>query len=152
MNNAVGYAPLNWYGEHAALGTDGFPADMIEESKIGYFRNAESNHRTAFSRLPTMLQNGQQLASEFFGNPFGTLQKGTPADLVVMEYFTPTPMTAKNLLGHFLFGMNSTMIQHVIVNGNWIVWNKQIVGIDEEAVMRKAAGVAKKLWSRMHGR
>jgi putative selenium metabolism protein SsnA len=152
MNNAVGYAPLSWYGEHAALGTDGFPADMIEESKIGYFRNAESNHRTAFSRLPTMLQNGQQLASEFFGHPFGTLQKGTPADLVVMEYFTPTPMTAKNLLGHFLFGMNSTMIQHVIVNGNWIVWNKQIVGIDEEAVMRKAAGVAKKLWSRMHGR
>lgn len=152
MNNAVGYAPLNWYGGHAALGTDGFPADMYEESKFGYFRNAESNQRVEFSRLPTMLQNGQQLASEFFGRPFGTLQKGTPADLIVMEYFTPTPMTTKNLLGHFLFGMNSTMIQHVIVNGNWIVWNRQIVGIDEEAIMQKAASVAKKLWGRMHGK
>ena len=70
----------------------------------------------------------------------------------MMEYLPPTPLTAKNLLGHFLFGMNSMMIQHVIVNGNWIVWNKQIVGIDEEAVMQKAAAVAKKLWGRMHGR
>jgi hypothetical protein len=48
--------------------------------------------------------------------------------------------------------MNATMIRHVIANGEWIVWNKQLPGIDEEAVMQKAAVVAKKLWSRMHGR
>ncbi|HTY36061.1 MAG TPA: putative aminohydrolase SsnA [Bacteroidota bacterium] len=152
MNNAVGYAPLRWYGPHSALGTDGFPADMFEEAKIGYFRNAESNNRTEFSRLPVMLNNGQKLAGEFFGRSFGTLQTGSPADLVVMEYAPPTPMTSHNLHGHFLFGMNATMIQHVIVSGNWIVWNKQLVGIDEEAVMRKAAAVARKLWSRMNGR
>jgi cytosine/adenosine deaminase-related metal-dependent hydrolase len=152
MNNAVGSAPLNWYGERAALGTDGFPADMFEESKFGYFRNAESDSRAEFSRLPTMLQNGQRLASEFFGRPFGALQKGNPADLVVLEYIPPTPLTSRNLLGHFLFGMNSSMINHVLMNGNWIVWNKQLVGIDEEVVMRKAACVAKKLWRRMRGR
>ncbi|MCX6132854.1 MAG: putative aminohydrolase SsnA [Ignavibacteriales bacterium] len=151
MNNAVGYAPLGWYGARAALGTDGFPADMFEESKIGYFRNAESDHRAEFSRLPVMVQNGQKLAGEFFNRPFGTLKKGSPADLVVLEYASPTPLTSRNLHGHFLFGMNSTMIQHVIVGGKWIVWNKQLVGIDEDAVMHKAAQVAKKLWSRMHG-
>ena len=152
MNNAVGYAPLRWYGAHAALGTDGFPSDMFEEAKFGYFRNAESDFRVEFSRLPVMLQNGQKLAGEFFGRSFGTLEKGSPADLVVLEYASPTPLTSRNLHGHFLFGMNSTMIQHVIVNGDWIVWNKQLVGIDEDAVMRKAAAVAKKLWSRMHGK
>ena len=152
MNNAVGYAPLNWYGERAALGTDGFPADMFEESKFGYFRNAESDSRAEFSRLPTMLHNGQHLASEFFGKPFGTLQKGSPADLVVLDYRPPTPLTSRNLLGHFLFGMSSSTVNHVLVSGNWIVWNKQLVGVDEEAVMEKAARVAKKLWGRMHGR
>jgi cytosine/adenosine deaminase-related metal-dependent hydrolase len=152
MNNAVGYAPLNWYGEHAALGTDGFPSDMFEEAKFGYFRNAESDHRAEFSRIPMMLQNGQRLASQFFDRPFGTLDKGSPADLIVLEYASPTPLTARNLHGHFLFGMNATMIRHVVVNGNWIVWNNQLVGIDEEVVMRKAAAVAKKLWGRMHGR
>lgn len=152
MNNAIGYAPLNWYGAHSALGTDGFPSDMFEESKFGYFRNAESDSRTEFSRLPVMLQNGQRLASEFFGRPFGTLSKGSPADLVVLDYAPPTPLTPRNLYGHFLFGMNATMIRHVIANGEWVVWNKQLPGIDEEAVMQKAAVVAKKLWSRMHGK
>lgn len=152
MNNAVGYAPLKWYGERAALGTDGFPADMFEESKFGYFRNLESNFRAEFSRLPTMLHNGQRLASEFFGKPFGALKKGSPADLVVLDYVAPTPLTSRNLLSHFMFGMNSSMVNHVLVSGAWIVWNKQLVRIDEEAVMKKAAGVAKKLWRRLRGR
>jgi len=152
MNNAVGYAPLNWFGNRAALGTDGFPADMFEETKYGYFRNAESDFRAEFTRLPMMLHNGQHLASEFFGRPFGTLKKGSPADLVVLNYVPPTPLTSNNLLGHFIFGINSTMVQHVMIDGNWIVWNKQLVGIDEEVVMEKARKVAQKLWKRLNGK
>jgi putative selenium metabolism protein SsnA len=149
MNNAVGYAPLNWYGEHSALGTDGFPADMFDETKFGYFRNAESDHRAGFSRLPVILNNGQKLISQFFGRPFGTLTKNSPADIMVLEYASPTPMNHQNIHGHFLFGMNSTMVQHVMVHGNWIVWNRQLVGIDEDALMEKARKVATKLWKRM---
>jgi putative selenium metabolism protein SsnA len=150
MNNAVDYAPLNWYGEHSALGTDGFPADMFDEAKFGYFRNAESDHRVEFSRLPVMLSNGQKLISQFFGRSLGTLANNSPADIVVLDYKLPTPLTSQNILGHFLFGMNSTMIQHVMVDGNWIVWNKQLMGIDEEAVMSKAQKVAAKLWKKMN--
>ncbi|MCX6122072.1 MAG: putative aminohydrolase SsnA [Ignavibacteriales bacterium] len=146
MNNAVGYAPLNWYGEHSALGTDGFPADMFDEAKFGYFRNAESDHRTEFSRLPVMLNNGQKLISQFFGRSFGTLAKNSPADLVVLDYKLPTPMISQNIYGHFLFGMNSPMVQHVMIDGNWIVWNRQMMGIDEDAVMEKARKVAARLW------
>jgi cytosine/adenosine deaminase-related metal-dependent hydrolase len=99
-----------------------------------------------------MLQEGQHLASEFFGRPFGTLKKGSPADLVVLDYMPPTPLTSRNLYGHFLLGMNSTMVRDVIVDGHWVLRNRQLIGIDEEVVMQKARKVAKKLWSRMHGR
>ena len=150
MNNAVGYAPLNWYGNHSALGTDGFPADMFDEAKFGYFRNAESEHRVLFSQIPTLLNNGQKLASEFFGQSFGTLAKGSAADLVVLDYIPPTPLTKQNLLGHFLFGMNSTMVQHVMIDGNWILWNKQLIVLDEEAIMAQAQKVAAKLWKKMN--
>jgi len=150
MNNAVGYAPLNWYGKHSALGTDGFPADMFDEAKFGYFRNAESDHRVEFSRLPGMLNNGQQLISQFFGRSFGTLAKNSPADLVVLDYNFPTPIVRQNILGHLLFGMNSTMVQHVMVDGNWIVWNRQLMSIDEEAVMSRARKVAVKLWKNIN--
>jgi putative selenium metabolism protein SsnA len=150
MNNAVGYVPLNWYGEHSALGTDGFPADMFDEAKFGYFRNAESDHRVEFSRLPAMLQNGQKLISQFFGRSFGTIVKNSPADLIVLDYNAPTPIIHQNILSHFLFGINSTMVQHVMTDGHWIVWNHQLVEIDEYAVMEKAQKVAAKLWKKMN--
>jgi len=152
MNNAVGYAPLNWFGKRACLGTDGFPADMFLESQLGYFRNADSENRVEFSRLPVMVQNGQRLVSDFFGREFGTLDKGSPADLVVLHYDSPTPFTSKNLQGHFLFGMNSGMVMHAMVNGNWVVWNGQMAALDEATVMAKAAVVAKRLWGRMNGK
>jgi putative selenium metabolism protein SsnA len=149
MNNAVGYAPLSWFGTRAALGTDGFPADMFEESKFGYFRNAESPFRAGFSRMPTLVQNGQRLASEFFGRTFGTLDSGSPADLVVLDDVSPTPLHRNNLHGHFLFGMNASMVRHVMVDGKWIVWNRQLVGIDEDALARRARKAAQRLWNRM---
>jgi putative selenium metabolism protein SsnA len=149
MNNAVGYAPLNWYGEHSALGTDGFPADMFHEAQFGYFRNAESDHRAEFSRIPVMLNNGQRLVSQFFGRSFGALVKNSPADLVVLDYNSPTPIIHQNILSHFLYGMNSTMVLHVMIDGNWIVWNRQLMGIDEDAVMEKARKAAVRLWKKM---
>ena len=150
MIHAVGCAPLNLYGKHSALGTDGFPADMFDEAKFGYFRNADSDHRVEFSHLPALLNNGQKLASEFYGRSFGTLTKDAPADIVVLEYNSPTPCTHQNITGHFLFGMNSTMVQHVMIDGTWVVWNRQLAGIDEDAVMEKARNVAAKLWKKMN--
>jgi cytosine/adenosine deaminase-related metal-dependent hydrolase len=149
MNNAVGYAPLKWFDEHSALGTDGFPADMFEESKLGFFRNQESEHRVELDRLPEMLQAGQRLVSSFFGREFGTLKVGAPADLIVVDYKPPTPLTPKNLPGHFLFGMNSGMVVHTMVDGEWRMWNRELVGADEEKIMREAASVARKLWKKM---
>jgi cytosine/adenosine deaminase-related metal-dependent hydrolase len=150
MNNTVGYAPLNWFGKHSALGTDGFPADMFDEAKFGYFHNAESDHKAEFYCIPTTLHNGQKIISQFFGRPFGMFAKNSPADLVVLDYNSPTPIIRENITGHFLFGMNSAMVQHVMVDGNWIVWNRQLMGIDEDAVMKKAQKVAATLWKKIN--
>jgi putative selenium metabolism protein SsnA len=149
MNNSVGYPRVASFGKRAALGTDGFVADMFEESSIGYFRNAESDQRIPFARIPTMLQNGQKLVSEYFGKPFGTLKPGSPADLVVLDYFSPTPISIRNLHAHFLFGMSSPHVRHVMTNGAWTVWDRRLTMLDEENVMKQAAVIARRLWKRM---
>ncbi len=149
MNNAVGYAPLNLFGQRSALGTDGFPADMFEELKYGYFRNQESKNKTGFSRLPELLQTGNTIISEIFGEKFGVISKGNQADLVILDYKSPTPLSKENLLGHFIFGMNSSIVESVMINGKWVMWNRQFFGVDEEAVMVEAQKVAKRLWKRM---
>jgi len=97
----VGYAPLNWYGNHSALGTDGFPADMFDEAKFGYFRNVESEHRALFSQIPTLLNNGQKLASEFFGQTFWNTGKRECGRLGCPRLFPADTATEQNLFGPF---------------------------------------------------
>lgn len=149
MNNSVGYAPLNLFGKNSALGTDGFPADMFEETKYGFFRNRDSEHKVEFPRLPEMLWAGQKLASSFFGKAFGTLKEGSPADLIVMDYKPPTLLTSANLLGHFLFGMNSTTVESVMIAGKWVVKNRDLAALDEREYLATASKVAEKMWKKM---
>ncbi|HVN49358.1 MAG TPA: putative aminohydrolase SsnA [Bacteroidota bacterium] len=149
MNNGVGYAPVHLFGTRTALGTDGFPSDMFEQAKIGYFRNAESDAKATLSTIPQFLQSGNAIASELFAQKFGSLEKGSAADLIVLDYLPPTPLVANNILGHFLFGMRSSHVESVMVDGRWIVWNRQLPGVDEEAVMFRARNVAQKLWKKM---
>lgn len=149
MNNSVGYAGIYLFGERSAIGTDGFPSDMFEETRAGFLRNQENKQGTKDVSLLKMLNNGQILISELFEQKFGTFENGTVADFVVLNYQSPTPLTNKNLSSHFLFGMNSAMVESVMVGGKWIVWNREILGIDVSVVYEKASRVARKLWERM---
>ncbi len=148
MNNRVGYAPLHLFGERAALGTDGFPADMIEEAKFGYFKRRDSGFSENVD-ITQVLNGGQRLVSEIFGKQFGTLAKNSVADLIVVNYAPPTPITKQNLSGHVLFGMNSSMVESVMVHGKWVVKNREVVGLDVAKVNEKAGKVATRLWERM---
>lgn len=163
MNNRVGYAPVHLFGERAAMGTDGFPTDMFEEARTGYLRNREGRFKFQDSNdrlevgglrfenvsLPNMLNNGQRLISEIFGEKFGTLEKGSAADFIVVDYNSPTPMKNENLAGHFLFGMNSSMVESVMVGGKWVVKDREVIGVDVPEIFEKAGKAAKKLWERM---
>lgn len=149
MNNNVGHAPTHLFGSRSALGTDGFPADMFEEARSGYFRNQESQEKADSTSMVRFLHAGQDLLTVIFGRKFGTLKKGSAADLLVLDYIPPTPLTSHNLSYHFLFGLRSSMVESVMIAGRWTVWNRNLVGIDEERVLGKATKVAASLWRRM---
>lgn len=148
MNNRVGCAKVHLFGEKAALGTDGFPADMLEEARFAFHKQRDSHidEKVDYVKLFT---GGQKLISNIFGKQFGTFDKGATADLVVMNYREPTPMEKDNLLGHYLFGMQSSMVESVMVGGQWVMKDRSIPGIDEEKIFAKSRQLARKLWQRM---
>jgi putative selenium metabolism protein SsnA len=147
MNNSVGYAPVSHFGNRSALGTDGFPADMFEEAKIGFYKMKDA--KTEPFNIVAKVHAGQQMVSELFGEKFGTLAKGSVADLVVLDYVPPTPLAAENLAGHFLFGMQSSMVESVMIAGKWVLKNRVVVGVDLPSLYEKARKAAQKLWRRM---
>jgi len=148
MNNRVGYAKVHLFGEKLALGTDGFPADMLEEAKFAFHKKRDSRIDENINYV-NLIAGGQKLISGIFGKTFGTLKKGATADLVVMNYAEPTPMEKDNLLGHYLFGMQSSMVESVMVGGKWVMQNRKIPGIDENKIFAKSRQLARKLWMKM---
>jgi putative selenium metabolism protein SsnA len=148
MNNAVGYAPAGtmW---RAALGTDGMDEDMLAEARAAYLKMRESRRSDALPASIEMLAGGHRLAAEVFGLPFGRLEAGAPADVVVMDYRPPTPLNEGNLGGHLLFGLDRSHVRSVMVAGRWIVREGRIVTVDAPAVFARARAAAPKLWERM---
>ena len=150
MNNAVGHAPIELFGERTALGTDGWPADMLAELRFGHFREREHLGLRRAYPAAALLQGGQSLASEVFGASFGSLSPGSAADLVVCDYVPPTPLTASNLPAHLLAGVQPSMTG-VMAAGRWVCRNGVPVNIDVDAVYCRARQLAAKAWRRMRG-
>lgn len=149
MNNRVGQAPLGEFGARVALGTDGFPPDMFEELRAAFFKNQEGRTKPG-EVSANILGNGQKLVSEIFGRQFGAFGKNAPADVIVVDYDPPTPMTHQNFLSHLLFGIRTSMVESVMVDGRWVVRNRAFVHLNEQELLRGAADAARRLWSAMH--
>jgi putative selenium metabolism protein SsnA len=151
MNNGVGHAPVERFGERAALGTDGWPADMLTEARFAHVRLRERLGLRGAFPVASLLEGGQQLASGLFGVPFGSLAPGCAADLVVCDYVAPTPLSAGNLGGHLLSGLQPAMMSGVMAAGRWVCRNGVPVNIDVESVYCRARQVAAAMWRRMRG-
>jgi putative selenium metabolism protein SsnA len=148
MNNGVGHALTRGF-RRAALGTDGLDEDMFAEARCAFLRMRDAGRQDASAAVLEMLQGGLRLASSFFGVPFGTLGPGSPADLVVLDYRPPTPLTADNLAGHLLFGLDRSHVRSTMVAGRFVLRDRRIPTVDEGAVLARAGSVASALWERM---
>src|SRR5262249_29791218 len=148
MNNQVGYAPVVQFGDRSVLGTDGIGADMFEQTRLAFFKGRDAlGHCSPYDCLQA-LARGQQLATEAFGIELRALAPGSSSDLIMLDYNAPTPLTAENLAGHFIFGMNSSLVESVMVNGRFIIRNRQSE-LDEEEFYHRALEATQKLWGRL---
>jgi putative selenium metabolism protein SsnA len=148
MNNDVGYASTDAFRQ-AALGTDGMDGDILAEARVCFLRMREAGRDDAMEATLSFLAGGHRLAAALFGRPFGMLDVGAPADLVVLEYPSPTPLHDDNLAGHLLFGIDRSHVQSVMVEGRWVVRDRQLVTVDAKAVLARAREAAPRLWRRM---
>ena len=148
MNNAVGTASAVAI-RRGALGTDGMDEDMFAEARTAYLKMREGGRADAMEVTLALLAGGHRLAAALFGLPFGKLDAGGPADLVVLDYHPPTPLTTENLGGHLLFGMDRSHVRSVMVAGRWVMRDRQVTGVEAPRLSRESAEVARALWQRM---
>jgi cytosine/adenosine deaminase-related metal-dependent hydrolase len=153
-NNAVGIAPLLEMfrqGVLVGLGSDGYTPRMWEEFKTAFHlqKAREGDPRVAYAEAYAVaLLNNRSIARKIWGWEIGRIETGARADLLLVDYFPPTPLDSTNLFGHFLFGIANAPVDSLLVNGRFVLRSKECVTVDEREVAAKASVHAQGLWNR----
>ena len=154
LNNSVGRAPvrslLRELGGKIVMGTDGIDQDMFAESRTAYFRSREEALDAFAEQFTDVLAAGADRVEESFGSPIGRLEAGNLADLQILNYQPPTPLTAANLAWHWTFAFTNQLVKDVMVAGRWVVRDRQLVRVDAEEALAVGRTQAEALWQRMH--
>lgn len=85
-----------------------------------------------------------------FGQPdhIGSLEAGKKADLVLVDLDTPLAMPVHNPVSALVYNLSYGSVDTVLVDGKILMKDKKVIVIDEEAVLKEARAVCKKLFKR----
>ena len=155
MNNAVGYPPvmamLN-QGIRVGLGTDAYTNDMFESMKVAHIlpKHHLADPTVGFLETKKMqFENNPEILSKYFSRELGKIKKEAYADLITLDYNPLTPLTGENWFGHALFGFSGRLVNDTIINGKFVMKNREIKTVDTEEIFAKSRERAKKIWQLM---
>lgn len=156
MNNAVGAAPVESMmrsGIRVCLGNDGFSNAMWDEWKAAHMLHkvvSGDPRRLDAGRIAEMaIYNNAALASTYFPRaPIGKIVPGAFADLVLVNYPSPTPVNTSNLPWHVVFGFQTGMVTTTIASGKLLMKDGRLTTLDEAAIAARARELAPRVWQR----
>ena len=156
MNNGVGTAPvvrMLQRGLPVGLGNDGFNQNLFQELQAAFLlpKLADGDPRSGSvsQYADLLLRHNPRTAEAAFGLPSGRIEVGAPADLILVRYDPPTPVTAANLAGHMLFGLPSSQVDTTIAAGRLLMRHGELGTLDEAAISAQARELAAELWRRI---
>ena len=152
-NNSVGIADLikmSDKGVLTGLGTDAMTVNMLEEVRTAvWLQHLKHDPSKGFAEpVNALLRGNARIANRYFTG-LGELKEGFQADMVLIDYLPPTPLTDENFQGHLVYGLSQSQVDTTIAAGRVLMEGKKLkLGIDEEETARKSAELSRKLWSR----
>jgi cytosine/adenosine deaminase-related metal-dependent hydrolase len=90
-----------------------------------------------------------EIVKRQFGLRLGEIAEGRPADLAIIDYFPPTPLSEANFLGHLIFGLVDAVVDTTVCRGKILMQGKQIISMDEERLAARSRELAPKMWQRL---
>lgn len=146
MATQTGLATPAKFGVRACLGTDVMSLDTLAEAQVASLRSRDASQPIDILRF---VANGHRLASQAFGLKIGPLREEAVADLVVLDYQPPTPLSSETLPSHLLHGMASQHVESVMVDGMWRLWKRKPLSVDVAELARASREAAAAVWARL---
>ena len=159
MNNAVGVAPVETMlrgGIPVAMGNDGFSNNMWAEWKAAYLVHklwhGDPRRMGGYEVMDTAIANNAALARVFWPDAaVGEISPGAYADLILVDYAPFTELTAGNLPWHILFGFEADAVTATLCGGRWLMRDRVLLTLDEEAITARARELSAETWRRYAG-
>jgi 5-methylthioadenosine/S-adenosylhomocysteine deaminase len=156
---ASGFAPVMKMletGLNVGIGTDG-PAsnndlDMFEEVRLAAFiAKAVSNDPTSLPASQALLMATRLGAQALhIGHLTGSLEPGKRADLILVDV---TPLhnapsfkrSSDNAYAQIVYASKSTDVSDVMVNGKWLMRDRQLLTLKEDELLVQANAIAREI-------
>jgi len=155
MGNAVGVAPvvdMLARGLRVGLGTDAYTADILASAQVAKILASDhlADPTVGFGQaLQLAFVNNPRICAKFFRKDLGVLKAGAYADLITVAYRPFTPLDAESAGGHILFGMSGSQVNDTMVNGAWVMRDRDILTVDEAAIFARSTQRAPRIWAQM---
>jgi 5-methylthioadenosine/S-adenosylhomocysteine deaminase len=141
---------------NVGIGTDG-PAsnndlDMIEEMRLASMvAKAASGNPTALPARQTVeMVTSMGARAIHMDKLVGSIEVGKRADIILLGtkkvHNAPSfQRDSNNIYSQIVYAAKSTDISHVMVNGQWLMRNRELLTLDEQALMAEAQLYAEKI-------
>ncbi len=146
-----GIAPLRAMleaGVKVALGTDGAASnnrlDMIEEMRTAWILQRALHEDPMRPSADEILAMAATSARALFGLEEEALAVGSRADLILIDRGTLHATPAHDPLSTIVFAANALDVTDVLVNGNWVMRNRELRTIDVERVRFEVEGLLRR--------
>ena len=158
MNNAVGLPNVESMinaGINVCLGNDGFSNAMWQEWKAAYLGhklfNRDPRRMPADLIYKMAIVNNRKLVQNLFnGLRIGEITPGAKADLIFIDYQPFTEMNSANFPWHIIFGFRDSMVVSTMVNGQFIMKDRKLLTLDENAISKEAMKISQRVWEKYH--
>ncbi len=137
-----------------ALATDG-PGSNNNQDMLSVLKTTALLHKV--NSLNAMILSSQDIlrmackgGAAAFGMPaqIGSLEVGKKADMVLIDLDTPLAMPVHRVSSALIYNVGSGNVDTVIVNGKVLMFKKEIIVVDEKAVLSRARKVCSNLFAR----
>ena len=79
---------------------------------------------------------------------YGSLEEGKKADLIIINPRDPSMMPVNDKIASLVTAMHSHNITHTMCDGQWLMRDRKVLTIDEEAVLKEAEKHADAVYKR----
>ncbi len=151
LNNSVGLPTYANVPESIPIiiGTDGMHANIARSLKQLFliYRYQNNSFDDSFEFFIKVYFDQLKFIRQYFPD-FTNLQEGSRADFVIWDYVPPTPFSAENFWGHFIYGILERIPKTVVQNGTVLLNDFQLQLKNEPEILKNIFTQGQKLFNK----